>query len=357
MKKYLALFLALIMALSLVACGGAKEEPAKEEEVKTEEPATETEEPAEEPAESYKIGLIPYYLRDDFYKDLAIGAQLKADELGCELIMQDPNGDAGKAVEILENFVTMGLDAVALAPQARDAMIPLFQQMIEKGCPIVTFDGSIADPPPGVPTVAMQFDFYDCGLQMGKLVEEYVTKTGHWDGETKLRTAVIWMPNSATVGVPIIEEAEKYLTEKGIIEVVAKQDSKADRNHSMGVMENILQAEQGNIQLILGFNYDGCMGAVKACESYGMTDEDVMAFSQLWGVEAFQQLEDGDSIWKGGVAYSPADFGSNAVQACYDILTGVEREQIQFLSPTVLNPDNIESFDWESIIENRKLVE
>ena len=48
MKKYLSLLLALCLTLSLTACGGSKEEPAKAEEpAKTEEPA----EPAAEPVE------------------------------------------------------------------------------------------------------------------------------------------------------------------------------------------------------------------------------------------------------------------------------------------------------------------
>ena len=45
MKKYLSLLLALLLALSLTACGGSKEDPAK-----TEEPAN-VEEPAAEPVE------------------------------------------------------------------------------------------------------------------------------------------------------------------------------------------------------------------------------------------------------------------------------------------------------------------
>ena len=356
MKKYLALFLAMIMALSLVACGGAKEDPQPEEQPKVEENQPE-ENQAEEPAEKkYTIGMIPYYMRDDFYKDLIISAQIRAEELGVELVIQDPNGDAAKGLEIMENFQSMGVDAIAVNPLAKEAMIPKFQEFIDAGVPIVTFDGYIEDPSGKTPSVALQFDFADCGLQLGKLVEEYVTETGFWDGETKLRTAIIWMPNSVNVGAPIITNAENYLVEKGIIEVVAKQDGKADRNHSMSTMENILTAEQGDIQLILGFNYDACMGAVEACQAYGLTDKDVVAFSQLWGTEAFEQMEAGDSIWKGGVAYSPTTYGSEAIQACYDLLEGVERDQFMKLAPTLLDPEKIADFDWESIVAMRETI-
>ena len=59
MKKFLALFLAMLMALSLIACGGSKtEEPAKtDDSAKTEEPAG-TEESAGEPtfSGSYLMG-------------------------------------------------------------------------------------------------------------------------------------------------------------------------------------------------------------------------------------------------------------------------------------------------------------
>ena len=52
MKKFLALFLAMLMALSLIACGGSKtEEPAKtDDSAKTEEPAGTEEPKAEEHA-------------------------------------------------------------------------------------------------------------------------------------------------------------------------------------------------------------------------------------------------------------------------------------------------------------------
>ena len=66
MKKFLSLILALVMACSLIACGGSKEEaPAKTEAPKTEAPAK-TESKTEAPAESafdkeYKWSLATTY--------------------------------------------------------------------------------------------------------------------------------------------------------------------------------------------------------------------------------------------------------------------------------------------------------
>jgi len=57
MKKFLSLILALVMACSLIACGGSKEEaPAAKEETKTEAPAAKEEAPAELPSYTLKFG-------------------------------------------------------------------------------------------------------------------------------------------------------------------------------------------------------------------------------------------------------------------------------------------------------------
>ena len=56
MKKFLAMILALVMSLSLVACGGSKEETKP-----TEEKPTETEQPAEETGADYSVAMITDY--------------------------------------------------------------------------------------------------------------------------------------------------------------------------------------------------------------------------------------------------------------------------------------------------------
>lgn len=345
MKKFLALFLALMMALSLVACGGEKKEeaPAPEKEVEAE---------AEAPAadEGIKIGVIPYYARDDFYKDLETGVRNKCEELGIELVYQDPNADAAKCMQILEDMKTMNLDAICTVPVAQDAMIPQLKEFVAGGTPIVTFDGTISDP--DAVSAAVQFDFAACGVELGKLIESYVTENGQWDGTNKLKTAIIDLPASPVVGVPIIENCKEYLESKGMIEVVAQQDGQADRNYSMGVMENILTANNNDIDLLIGFNYDACMGGVQAAQARGLTD--MVAFSQLWGTEAFEHLENDDSMWKGGVAYSPVVMGETAVQSAYDLAMGNAVEKEVVCEATLLTAANIADFDWESIVANRK---
>ena len=70
MKKYLAMILALVMSLSLVACGGGKTEaPAK-----TEEPA-QTEEPAASGEQEYNISVILKTTSSEYWGYVVAGAE------------------------------------------------------------------------------------------------------------------------------------------------------------------------------------------------------------------------------------------------------------------------------------------
>ena len=128
---------------------------------------------------------------------------------------KDPDGDPSKEMSILEDMSAMGLDAIAVVPMGEDSVVPLLKQYVSEGTPIVTFDGKVSDP--DAVSAAVQFDFAQCGVDLGKMIEKYVTETGRFDGSTKLRTAVIDLPVSVTVGVPIMDNCVKYLEDAGVI--------------------------------------------------------------------------------------------------------------------------------------------
>ena len=83
MKKYLAMLLALVMTLSLAACGGEKaEDPAKEDPAATEEPAA-------EPAADVKIGLICVHDENSGYDVAHIdGLKAACEDLGIDVASQ-----------------------------------------------------------------------------------------------------------------------------------------------------------------------------------------------------------------------------------------------------------------------------
>jgi len=365
MKKVIVLILALMMMVTMfVGCttpADTTDDSAEDatENVDAAEDATEgaedtTAEDAtvEGPEETKTIAIIPYYRRDDFYKDLENAMVAKCEELGYDYVVLDPDGDFAKILQSVEDAVTKEVDAIAMCPWNEEALLPVLEDVVANGMPIFTFDGYM---PNGGETVtcAVQFDFANCGTELGKTIESYVTDKGIWDGTTKLQTAVIDFPASTAVGVPIIDNCVDYLEQAGIIEVVGRQDGKADRNTAMGVMENILTQTEGNVDLLIGFNYDACMGGVEAADAYGLSGK-MIAFSQLWGEEAFLQLEADDPIYKGGVAYSPVVMAETTIEMAHAYFNGTLDVGETICEPTFLTHDNIGDFDWRAIVEARK---
>ena len=80
MKKLFAILIAVVMLLSLAACGA--DEPAKEEGG----------------SDKVVIGLLVYNDKNEFIQKVVAGAQAKCDEYGYELITYSADGDAAKEV-------------------------------------------------------------------------------------------------------------------------------------------------------------------------------------------------------------------------------------------------------------------
>lgn len=138
MKKILALVLALTMVLCLFAACGGSDEP-------TQPPATTVESNGGSATPSLdgsgiKIGFSSQHLTNDFNRGVLAGVEAKAAELGAELITANAQGDSNKQVSDIENFLTMGVDAVIIGGGEGPAFATIMQEMAEKGIPCVTVD-------------------------------------------------------------------------------------------------------------------------------------------------------------------------------------------------------------------------
>ena len=103
MKRFLSYFCSLAVAAFIVGCGKNSEAPAAG--------GGETAKPA---GKKLTVALLPKSKGNAYFISCQKGAQKAASELGDELIFDGPTGtDPAKQNEIVENWITVGVDVIA----------------------------------------------------------------------------------------------------------------------------------------------------------------------------------------------------------------------------------------------------
>lgn len=147
MKKIIALFLALIMVFSLVACTSGAEtttETKTPAETTGSTETTSTEAPAETEAKGgYTVAMLPKFKGENYFDGCYKGAQQAADDLGITLVYDGPNQSEAtnaKQVEILEGFIAAGVDCIVVSPCDAEGIVPTLQKAKDNGIKVITFD-------------------------------------------------------------------------------------------------------------------------------------------------------------------------------------------------------------------------
>ena len=169
MKKILALLLALVMVLSLAACG-AKEEP------KAEAPAAAETEAAAPAAETVKVALVIVAGDHGFTGESVKHAELEAAAMNekydnVEVVVKSC-GEAADQISEIENLIaTDKPDAIMLWPTEGEALRAAAQTVIDAGIDLVVYDRLIEDFE-GL-TGQMMGDNFAIGGGMGEYLNTY----------------------------------------------------------------------------------------------------------------------------------------------------------------------------------------
>lgn len=349
MKKLIALVLSLLVALSLLAgCASKTETPAETPAAET--PAETPEEtPAEAPAEAGEeddgqitVGVDLYYRRDEYYVDLEATFKAYGAEKGYNMVICDADGDVTTQISQIEDFITQRVDIILLAAADPDALIPVCQEAIDAGIPVICYDGGINS---DITATKVIFDYYEDGAMVGEWAVDYINK--NLGGKAKV--AVLDFPASPIVCGLRAQGFVETVSQLEGVEIVAQQDGKASRTDSMSVMENILTANP-DVDLVYGINYDTGAGAAAAIEA---ANSSAIVCCNAWGQEGFQQLEDNHPIIKCMAASSPVTQARDAVDAIEPALAGEALPAETLSHSTLLTSENIADFDWESIVAAR----
>ncbi|MFN2249238.1 MAG: ABC transporter substrate-binding protein [Candidatus Promineifilaceae bacterium] len=340
-QKILFIVLSLIaLAVILVACGGqaqqavqevaptveaavqevaptveaAVQEVAPTVEAAVEETQTEVEAPTEEAAaepaagdEVIKIGFLAG-VQDPFYFTMQRGAELAADNLGSELVVQIPEEwNATVQTPMLDALVARGdLDFLFLAPVDKEAMVAPLQAANDAGLPLLTVDTFIGDGDYAEGPVTFPLSYIGSDNVLGGYLGcQALAEAMGGAGKAYIQNV---KPGISTTDQRE-EGCRQALDEYPDIELVGVDYNNDDPSEAQAQVQAILQREP-DLGGIFGTNVFSAQGAGQVVKNSGLSGVvKVVAFDAT--ELAIELLRDGtvDLV----IAQKPADMGYLAV--------------------------------------------
>ena len=154
-KKVLAILMCAVLALSMVACGGSKEEPATEPAATEDAAATET--PAAE-GKDYHFEIIVKSFQSTYWQAAVKGVEQACAEQGVTANCNGPatESDIADQVQMLNDAIAKAPNGIGLAACDTNSVLDSLQKALDAGIPVVCFDTGVNDAPAGsvVATVA-----------------------------------------------------------------------------------------------------------------------------------------------------------------------------------------------------------
>lgn len=166
MKKFLALALALVMSLSLVACGSSGDAGTTEETPQS-----------DESGDLITVGFAQVGHESDWRTASTKSAQdVFSTENGYELSFVDCDNDSAKQLEAVRNFIQQGLDYIIIDPIVSTGWDAVLTECEDAGIPVIVIDRTIDDSDKYVSWVGS--DFKVEGLACGEWLKAYAADKG-----------------------------------------------------------------------------------------------------------------------------------------------------------------------------------
>ncbi len=182
-----------------------------------------------------------------------------------ELIVDNAGGDVSKQVEIIENFIAQGVDAIITDPIDVNTLIPIMEDAEAKGIAFATFDRRAFGGP---------FLFHvGCNdVFGGRLALEYCA--AKLDGVGKIIHIVGQLGSSPAIN------RQKGIHEQLVyypgLELVYEQSGQFSREEGLRVMEDAITATGKDFDAVICANDDSALGAIQAMKDAGIDLDDVI---------------------------------------------------------------------------------
>ncbi|MDQ2667540.1 MAG: substrate-binding domain-containing protein [Gemmatimonadota bacterium] len=297
------------------------------------------------------VAMMPKAKGDPYFISARKGADSAASALGVELLWDGPTDlDPAKQNEIVEAWITRGVDAIAVSVENKEAISTVLRKARAKGIKVVTWDADAEKD-------ARDF-FVNQATPQGigyTLMDEAARITGG-KGEFAIITASLSAANQ--------NEWIKYIKERLAAKypgmtLVAIQPSEGDRDRAFSETQTVLKVHP-KVKLIMAIAAPAVPGAAEAVKQSGRTDVKVTGLSLPNMCRAYIKSGVIESI----VLWNTMDLGALAVRAAEALTTGelkpgatsldagklgtfeVVGDEVRLGKPFIFNKSNIDRFSF-----------
>jgi ribose transport system substrate-binding protein len=291
----------------------------------------------EESKEGPVIALILKTLNNPFFIDMEKGAKEAAANLPINLIVQsgEREMDVEKQMQIVENMIQRGVDAICLVPTGSKEIIPAIVKANQANIPVLILDNKVNEEALSQAGGHIASYIGSDNIEGGKIAGRYLVEKLNGEGKVAILE-----------GIPGQEAGDQRLSgfleavrESPGIEIVASQTANWEMDQGFNVFQNILQSHP-EVEALFSCSDNMALGAIEAIAAAGRTgDLMVVGFDAI--AEARDAIRKG--TMEGSLAQYPAEIGKLGVEYAYQFLNG---EEIPAYVPT-----KIELITKEKLVE------
>ena len=159
------------------------------------------------------VAMMPKAKGDPYFVSCRAGAEEAARELGVDLIWDGPTGlDAARQNEMVENWITRGVDVIAVAVENRGGISNVLRKARERGIKVLTWDA---------------------------------------DAEADARDYFVNQATAEGIGTTLTDEAARLLGERGEFAVITGALTAANQNEWISFIRKRLAEKYPNLKLAL----------------------------------------------------------------------------------------------------------
>ena len=274
------------------------------------------------PAARLVVGVSVLTLANPFFKELAAALAAEAATRGYDTVVVSGDNDPARQQHQIKDFIVRRVAAIVLTPCDSKAVGPAVREANEAGIPVFTADIACLDPAAKVVT-HVATDNEGGGREAAIAMMEAIHNRG--------KVAILDFPEVESCILRTRGFRAELAAQGSPIEIVACLPGGAEREKSMKVMQDILQAHP-DLAGVFAINDPSALGAVAALEKAGrLADVTVVGFDG--------QPDGRRAIRSGAIHADPVQFpdriGRQAATALADYLDGTDVEPVQLI-PTAL---------------------